>query len=304
MRLGRRKRRQFRQPIFERLERREVMDAGLPSVDVPTSAILIRTDVNADGHISPIDALLVIDAINESRDIIGTDIDADGFVVPLDALVVINRINERGGGPLTLAEIWNAPLGSITPSQRSIMERQFSSLVAGRRATGNSEEWIVETTDRIFAELNAEYSTEVVIENLVQQLPGVEAALRERWLQDGRGDMAYFVNSRGTLKECHPNGICLELAEDVRTLGVVGNHVFYLLESGQLHERLEGKIADGVSDFVVAADGTLRILTDSGDLVDGDFRLLASDARRSWGASATESTTFRTKKTSSPCMVQ
>lgn len=64
-------------------------------------------DVNADGSVSPLDALLVINSLNER----GTqrlpnehpagspflDVNNDGFVAPVDALLVINELNQSGG---------------------------------------------------------------------------------------------------------------------------------------------------------------------------------------------------------------
>jgi hypothetical protein len=63
-------------------------------------------DVNGDGYISPVDALLVIAALNhgQSGQLSGAaqdspylDVNNDGFVSPVDALIVIARLN-RGEG--------------------------------------------------------------------------------------------------------------------------------------------------------------------------------------------------------------
>lgn len=64
-------------------------------------------DVNADGFISPIDALLVINFINQNgaQSVSGLpapppylDVSGDNFIAPLDALLVINYLNENSGG--------------------------------------------------------------------------------------------------------------------------------------------------------------------------------------------------------------
>ena len=66
-------------------------------------------DVNSDGVVSPIDALLVINDLNRkgSRQLLPFDTEllpgmldtsGDDFVSPLDALLVINRLNATGGG--------------------------------------------------------------------------------------------------------------------------------------------------------------------------------------------------------------
>ncbi len=90
-------------------------DFALPIVgnfDPPTTS-LDRTDqqltnpsnpldVNADGHVSPVDALLVVNELNQigarrlSSHVVGTphvDVNHDGFVTPLDALLVLNDLN-------------------------------------------------------------------------------------------------------------------------------------------------------------------------------------------------------------------
>ncbi len=64
-------------------------------------------DVDDDGVIVPLDALLVINDLNENgaRELIGPstgppylDVNGDGFVTPIDSLLVINYLNLRIGG--------------------------------------------------------------------------------------------------------------------------------------------------------------------------------------------------------------
>ncbi len=63
-------------------------------------------DVNEDGYVSPIDALMVINALNkpgfQSNNPGGTDprldVNHDNYVSPLDALLVINHLNAGGSG--------------------------------------------------------------------------------------------------------------------------------------------------------------------------------------------------------------
>jgi hypothetical protein len=69
-------------------------------------------DVNGDGSISPIDALLVINILNNFRGLptsdpvrayftigqVKADSSGDRVVTPLDALLVINALTRRGGG--------------------------------------------------------------------------------------------------------------------------------------------------------------------------------------------------------------
>ena len=72
-------------------------------------------DVSGDRHISPIDALLVINEINVhgSRALLGSggedallffDVSGDSFCSPIDVLLVINALNEKRVSPYTLSE--------------------------------------------------------------------------------------------------------------------------------------------------------------------------------------------------------
>lgn len=61
-------------------------------------------DVNRDGHLSPIDALLVINELNagskfEKRP--AYDLNGDGFVSPIDALLLINALNQETAAAAT-----------------------------------------------------------------------------------------------------------------------------------------------------------------------------------------------------------
>ena len=68
-------------------------------------------DVNGDGAVSPIDALLVINRLHANGSMAVpdmmveyentspfVDVNADRFISPIDALNVINYLNRRGGG--------------------------------------------------------------------------------------------------------------------------------------------------------------------------------------------------------------
>ena len=57
-------------------------------------------DANFDGALSPLDALLVINYLNDqsgSTDGAGYDIDGDGSVSPTDALIIVNTLNQNVG---------------------------------------------------------------------------------------------------------------------------------------------------------------------------------------------------------------
>jgi hypothetical protein len=66
-------------------------------------------DVDADGNVSPLDALMIINALNRSNDMIGLipaivgylDVDDTRDVSPLDVLLVINYLNSVSQSGLT-----------------------------------------------------------------------------------------------------------------------------------------------------------------------------------------------------------
>lgn len=80
----------------ERLELRQLLAADFH----PGHNFFDPEDVNDDGSVSPVDALIVVNEMNtpgSQPNANFTDVNADGHRSPLDALMVINRIN-RGGG--------------------------------------------------------------------------------------------------------------------------------------------------------------------------------------------------------------
>ncbi len=82
---------------------------------VPLHNRLIAEDVNRDFSVSPIDALLVINALYNNRKGIGVgegesgssraylDVSGDGRLSPLDALIVINELNAEGEGNMLVS---------------------------------------------------------------------------------------------------------------------------------------------------------------------------------------------------------
>ncbi len=97
----------LRHLIYEHLEDRRVMNADWRN---PVNGV----DVSGDGHVGPIDALLIINELNANgiHNLSAKKIpsksyfDADGnhAVQPVDALTVINAINRRESPPLALME--------------------------------------------------------------------------------------------------------------------------------------------------------------------------------------------------------
>jgi len=81
-------------------------------------------DVNDDGHISPIDALIVINDLNQNHSRLldepptgapFLDVDDDHYVRPLDALLVINGLNQHGEG--------EAEANDLAPRPGSLVHR-------------------------------------------------------------------------------------------------------------------------------------------------------------------------------------
>lgn len=92
----------------ESLEARQLLAADL----APNQNPFIAEDVNLDFRVSPLDALLVINALNESgarsfaegeietgvADML--DVSGDNFLSPIDALMIVNRLNAEGEDPV------------------------------------------------------------------------------------------------------------------------------------------------------------------------------------------------------------
>jgi hypothetical protein len=60
--------------------------------------VKINADANADGNLSPLDVLVVINQLNDPNKSLyraSYDVDKDGRVTPLDVLIVINRLNQH-----------------------------------------------------------------------------------------------------------------------------------------------------------------------------------------------------------------
>ncbi len=73
-------------PSLEKLEDR-----------LPLTAEFSTLDVNSDGYLSAVDALVIVNAVNQNADYEGRhDVNADKTVSPVDALLVINAINAQG----------------------------------------------------------------------------------------------------------------------------------------------------------------------------------------------------------------
>jgi hypothetical protein len=112
--------------------------------------ILVSLDVNNDRVVSPIDALIVINAINSRETLaIGpaglggaasVDVNADGYVSPLDALLVINELNavrthRRPSSRVT--DAYFTDLGSSEPEADALLaDLRLQSSARGRMKRG------------------------------------------------------------------------------------------------------------------------------------------------------------------------
>ena len=84
---------------YEHLENRMLL-----ACDVSTHNLASPTDVNCDNNTTPIDALLVINALNQDGprsandgpEGLAPDVNGDGNISPIDALMVINDLNSEG----------------------------------------------------------------------------------------------------------------------------------------------------------------------------------------------------------------
>ncbi|MGI9431457.1 MAG: peroxidase family protein, partial [Myxococcota bacterium] len=87
-----------RKPQLESLETRTMLAADLPLGQNPVEPL----DVNGDGQVAPLDALMVINALNDAGRRGGqpgfVDVDGDGDLSPLDAMRVINELNRQPRG--------------------------------------------------------------------------------------------------------------------------------------------------------------------------------------------------------------
>lgn len=135
-------------------------EAAMPVVgnfDPPTSSVAIITDidhnpldpmdVDNDGILTPLDALLIINQINSRSNLASTsgfstapftDVDGDRLVTPTDAILVINVLNERAKNKLLEGE------GTAT-------DTYFSQLASIQESTVTDALWSVLASDVVRA---------------------------------------------------------------------------------------------------------------------------------------------------------
>ena len=118
---GRQKHRNIRRLRSEALETRQLLAADMMPF---AHNHFDPEDVNDDGVVAPIDALMVINSMNRNApsDTAGfIDVNNDGFRSPMDALMVINRLNRQNPPPGTQRPPTREPIPSPTSEEvRSI----------------------------------------------------------------------------------------------------------------------------------------------------------------------------------------
>lgn len=122
------------------------------------------SDVNADGQVAPLDALLVINTLTGGRFTQGRldteplavdpflDVDDNGFVSPIDALLVINDLGQepQASAPLVAAGAFAASknLAESYGPQNLLTESDVATLLRRAAAASGSDEAIIAVVDR------------------------------------------------------------------------------------------------------------------------------------------------------------
>ncbi len=133
--------------VYVHAARPAVVNAVLDTIPAPVYVYRnsrAASDVNGDGYVSPLDALLVINALNTSgaRPLVGVnlsstywDVSGDMYLSPLDALLVINRLHGLTGvgegessvhpqlRDRALLEYLGDPAGPSTPGLEDVLDR-------------------------------------------------------------------------------------------------------------------------------------------------------------------------------------
>lgn len=118
-----------RKLTIESLESRRML-----AVDVAAVAELFSMDVNVDGEVSPIDALLVINHLNANAagPLAGApavlDVNGDGEISPNDVQRVVNRLNLQGAGRIGAFDVLGDQSLSLNDAQRTALDQLMTDL--------------------------------------------------------------------------------------------------------------------------------------------------------------------------------
>ncbi|MEM6469712.1 MAG: dockerin type I domain-containing protein [Planctomycetota bacterium] len=143
---------QTRRLGIQELESRRMLAGDL---DLATS--FVQMDVNTDGAISAIDALNIINDLEDrgarevagDRDASRRDVNRDGRLSPVDALRVINHLGRQGGGRISMENLVGDREGIIGDTQRENLRSLFMNLNAIRLDSDVTAEQIVNFVRRI-----------------------------------------------------------------------------------------------------------------------------------------------------------
>ena len=115
-----------------------ILDPGAPALDkIPWHNRKNPNDVDNDGHVAPLDVLIIINELNQvgSRQLplenftanrFRVDADGDGHVAPIDALLVINYLNRPVGseGENAVFDVWSERLFRADESKHEQSRRR------------------------------------------------------------------------------------------------------------------------------------------------------------------------------------
>lgn len=145
---------------FRRSLQLELLEARRPmAADLNEASLTLAADTDADGHVAPSDALVVINELNrsgprgmpgsadhspEARRMRRLDSDGDGHLAPLDALRVINRLNRDGAKQIAVADVDGGHGELVSDTQKANIQKLFRDLNAIRASSDVTCQQIVQ----------------------------------------------------------------------------------------------------------------------------------------------------------------
>lgn len=160
---------------------------------------IIRCDTNADGFIAPIDALQVINGLNNATPTKESDVNDDGVVAPLDALLVVSRLNQKGASRLTAADLWSDRANSLVRLKREYIEDRFRELIEDRRVNGRNPRTIVTSMDIAIKLLTDEWASEEQTRKALSEFEGLDRMLKDKRGRVGPDGADYYLSEEGSL---------------------------------------------------------------------------------------------------------
>ncbi len=193
----------------ESLEARQLLAADL----APNQNPFIAEDVNLDFRVSPLDALLVINALNESgaRSFAEgeiqsgvsqmLDVNGDNFLSPLDALMIVNRLNAEGEDPvgtfISYSYQITTPSGAAISGNSVNVGDTFRINVFARDVRPASARTITDPSDPNYSRFNGIFASAMDLG--VSDLSKVNFVRPTTFFSGVRFD-AEFANDRGAIQ--------------------------------------------------------------------------------------------------------